>query len=165
MDGLSALVSEQLMEQRPSLLTLVSANHGIISLDCPLEPPLAMIVDAATGVMVIDLQHVLDRPTLKAFIRQLTLITFKFKRLWIVVEEPIPDGPVPAPNAALSAAGMVSLFSSISQFPLDIVVRSADATTLPAVLFSICNDTAKVSIRKAMAAAVASLDHACLALV
>ena len=142
MDGLQVLVSEHLMENRPSLLALLSANHGITSLDCPLEQPLAMVVDVAVGVVVVDLQQVIDRATLKSFIRQLTTLTFKFKRLWVVVEEPRGVGP----NATLAAAGMASLFSSISQFRLDIVVRSSNASALPAMLFAVCNDTAKVRV-------------------
>ena len=109
----------------------------------------------------MDIETIAQRATLKGFIKQISQITFKFKRLWIIVEQhnnppttqpaithpstthpPTTHPPIPI-NPTLEATGMASLYSSLSQFPLEIVVRLIPTSALSTLFFSACNETAK----------------------
>ena len=47
--------------------------------------PLAFILDARTGLCIFTYAQCMDRKELKAVIKQLTSITFKFSVLWVLV--------------------------------------------------------------------------------
>ena len=135
MNGLCVLVSEPFIESRPAAVAALAADHGVTCLDCPLEPPLAAVIDAVTAVAVLPLRTATVRASLKDFFRQLTKVAFKFRRVWVVV---VHD----AEGVAGAAAGMADLHSTLSQFPLEVVVREASAAALPAVLFAACDQAA-----------------------
>jgi hypothetical protein len=140
LDGLGVLVSEPFIETRPAAVAALAADHGVTCLDCPLEAPLAAVLDAFTAVAVLPLRTATTRATLKAFFRQLTHVALKFRRVWVIV---VHDDPTV--GAAAAAAGVADLHSTLSQFPLDVVVREAAPAALPAVLAAACDQAARAA--------------------
>jgi hypothetical protein len=140
LDGLCVLVSEPFIETRPAAVAALAADHGVTCLDCPLEAPLAAVLDAFTAVAVLPLRTATTRATLKAFFRQLTHVALKFRRVWVIV---VHDDPTV--GAAAAAAGVADLHSTLSQFPLDVVVREAAPAALPAVLAAACDQAARAA--------------------
>jgi hypothetical protein len=62
-------------------------------------------------------ESISNRPTLKNFLKQIAQLVFKFKRIWILIRS--------SSNLRKEdkVAGFISLFTSISKYPIDVIVR------------------------------------------
>jgi ribosomal protein S14 len=82
---LDVLVSERFLEEQAHATGEIAGTYGINLVDCPLEEPLSFILDATTAVCVLSVDAVTDRTQLKVLVKQLTSITFKFAKIYIML--------------------------------------------------------------------------------
>lgn len=164
-DGLRILISETFMENAESSLTIstLAERYGILCLDTLLEDPVTFIIDSATAICVVGANLIGHRHTLKEFVKQLTLLVYKFTCIWIIVNYHYHDSD----SAKESREGgfrdegvaMMQLYAAISRFPVDVIVRSIASSDEPPsrssrdtkmgellakLVYHICNDTANV---------------------
>ena len=95
-----------------SAVTFLAENHGISCIDTLLEEPVTMIVDSSTAICVVKESIVSNRAQIKMYVKQLTQLVNKFSCLWIIVIQDIEGG-----------TGMADLYTAISRFPIDVIVR------------------------------------------
>ena len=160
-DGLRILISETFMERSESPLTIttLAERYGILCIDTLLEDPITFILDSATAVCIVEEYLIGQRHLLKEFVKQLTLLVYKFTCIWIIVTSHYHDSMEDKGKRSYADEGvaMMQLFAAISRFPIDIIVRSiASAGTpdsqsnrdtmmgkcLAKLVYHICNDTA-----------------------
>ena len=162
-DGLRILISETFMESAESSLTIstLAERYGILCVDTLLEDPITFIIDSATAICVVKADLIGHRQTLKEFVKQLTLLVYKFTCIWIIVNSHYHDTTEECREGAFGDEGvaMMQLYAAISRFPVDVIVRSIASSDEPLsqssrdtkmgkllakLVYHICNDTANV---------------------
>jgi hypothetical protein len=162
-DGLRILISETFMESAESSLTIstLAERYGILCLDTLLEDPITFIIDSATAICVVEADLIGNRRTLKEFVKQLTLLVYKFTCIWIIVNSHYHDSTEKSREGGFGDEGvaMMQLYAAISRFPVDVIVRSIASSDEPLsqssrdtkmgnllaqLVYHICNDTANV---------------------
>lgn len=162
-DGLRILISETYMESAESSLTIstLAERYGILCLDTLLEDPVTFIIDSATAICVVEADLIGHRRTLKEFVKQLTLLVYKFTCIWVIVNCHYHDSTEESREGGFGDEGvaMMQLYAAISRFPVDVIVRSIASSDEPLsqssrdtkmgkllakLVYHICNDTANV---------------------
>ena len=88
LSGLKLLMSYEIQDALSWVIEdLFNAHNVAMCIAQPIEDPLAFILDARTGLCIFTYAQCIDRKELKAVIKQLTNITFKFSVLWLLVIE------------------------------------------------------------------------------
>ena len=153
--GLKVMVSEGLMEASTWLVTALAQKHDIICRDFPLEDPIAIIIDTHTALMLLTEDIVSSKEVLKAVVKQMTKIAFKFRVLWIlniepeVVPEPvqIQTGYASSSSSSSSTNGpqglILGLIQSLSQFPCRTILRHCSSEGLVDLIATACHDAAE----------------------
>ena len=160
-DGLRILISETFMERSESSLTIttLAERYGILCIDTLLEDPITFILDSETAVCIVEQDLIGQRHLLKEFVKQLTLLVYKFTCIWIIVTSHYHDSMEDKDKESYAEEGVaiMQLFAAISRFPVDVIVRSiasSDALDsqsnretmmgkhLAKLVYHICNDTA-----------------------
>lgn len=162
-DGLRILISENFMESAETSLTIstLAERYGVLCLDTLLEDPITFIIDSATAICVVEADLIGHRQTLKEFVKQLTLLVYKFTCIWIIVNSHYHDSTDDCREGGFVDEGvaMMQLYAAISRFPVDVIVRSIASSDEPLsqnsrdtkmgkllakLVYHICNDTANV---------------------
>ena len=154
-EGLCVLVSESFMElpEGSVAINVLADIYGISCIDVPVEPPVTVIVDSCTGVCVVDEDVLCNREELKVFVKMLTRLVYKFTCIWIIIVSRYNEKGV----WTGTGEGMTNLYTAISRFPIDIIVRGVAGPRsndligtvdlsigerLASMIHIICNDTA-----------------------
>lgn len=154
---LPVLVSEGFLEQQCATLGELERRHGVRCIDCALEQPVSMIVDACTAICLVPSGTVLEKAQLKQFVKQLTRITFKYSCIYIVVVLDDQLGGNNATGGALLNASwslrlsraMLTLKQALVRFPAQAFLCECCSTTssVTTMLARICQQCAAVAVQ------------------
>jgi hypothetical protein len=117
---LTVLVSESFFEEHGAVIGELERSHHMRCVDCALESPVNLIVDATTAVCIVHSDAVKDKAQLKALVKQLTHVTFKFSRIHIVVtlEAGAPGSAgTTASREHQHSCGLLTLTQALVRFP------------------------------------------------
>jgi hypothetical protein len=119
-DPLTVLVSESFLDEHGAVVGDLERSHHIRCVDCALESPVNVIVDATTAVCIVHSDAVKDKAQLKALVKQLTNVTFKFSRILIVVT--LEAGALGSAGTTASreyqhSCGLLTLTQALGRFP------------------------------------------------
>jgi hypothetical protein len=134
MEGLSLLISEDLLVSSPIYSTLLFQKYKIRCIDSPLESPLAFIIDEVTGVCLLFNELFSSRETLKAYLRKLTSLAFKFNILWLVI--------VTSENVIVPQDLFASLCQSLTHFPCSVDIRYCRHLSVASLVHKLCQEAA-----------------------
>jgi hypothetical protein len=134
MEGLTLLISEDLLVQSPIYSTLLFQKYKIRCVDAPLESPLAFIVDEMTGICLLFYEILSSRENLKAYLRKLTSLAFKFNILWLVIVSP--------DDVTLPQDLFASLCQALSHFPCSVEIRYCRHLSVASLVHKLCHEAA-----------------------
>lgn len=144
--GLRVLVADSMLGgSMVALLSDLSRAHGVASIDCAVEPPVSVVIDASTCVCIVTSRTLLHMPALKAFVKALTNIAFKYKRIWIVIHHDALGAGAGYSKSSVSGTNqsktlvvdadavcgdkklemMLVLYKALLYFPVTTIVREA----------------------------------------
>jgi hypothetical protein len=119
-DPLTVLVSESFFDEHGAVVGDLERSHHIRCVDCALESPVNAIVDATTAVCIVHSDAVKDKAQLKALVKQLTHVTFKFSRIHIVVileAGALGSAGTTASREYQHSCGLLTLTQALVRFP------------------------------------------------
>jgi hypothetical protein len=142
---LDVLVSERFLEQHAHASGEIASAHGINLVDCPLEEPLSFILDATTAVSILPVDVLTDRAKLKVLVKQLTNITFKFSKIYLVLT---------VHSGAQSNTAQLQLCQTLMRFPAQVMLRQCSAS--PTAVGQVVNQLCRLCVRDSAAGADAT---------
>ncbi len=140
---LTVLISESFLEQYFTQVAEGLGAMGVVMLDCSLQEPGSLILDAFTAVCVVTAERLQNTTELKLLVKQLSEITFKFTKIHVIVV-----------LAAAAEQGrqlnktMLTLTQAVSRFPAAVCVRqcAASPAALVAVLAQLCSQSLRDAV-------------------
>jgi hypothetical protein len=134
--GLKILISPDMLDSSPETVGRLHAVHGIECIDCAIQEPISVIVDAITAVAVVDGPSLSDGGMYRSFLHSLTKQVFRYASLWVIVTLPGDVGDLMASSCNVT---MARLGEALSDFPLlSRAVRPCTFDALPDAIASIC---------------------------
>ena len=134
--GLPILISEELLESNLDIVRMLGEeeNGSLLTIDCPIQPPVSMILDSSTGLCLLSESMVHSRAQMKGYMKELTKIAFKYKVIWLIImrEEY---------TSWFHGEDFISLCQCFSEFPCKVNVREATTYSIPPMIKNIikCN--------------------------
>lgn len=142
---LRILVSENFLEEHYLAVGALSSQYGVEMIDCPLETPVSLILDACTAVCVVPVASIVDRTTLKALVKQLSAVTFKFSCIYVVVLLPSTSS---SSDTTEQNQAFLTLCQVLARFPAQVVLRQCP--TQPDTLAFMLSQVCKQCLRDAL---------------
>jgi hypothetical protein len=122
--GLKLIVSEDVVENLPDIISRLSACYGIISIDSALQRPTSFIVNSTTAVCLFERSEAFG--SLKLFVKELASITMKFEVIWIITHQIKLLNEVSSNHVKDTRESiMLALYQAMLKFPVKVVVREA----------------------------------------
>ena len=82
---LHVLVSAQFLENHPRVVSRLSSEYRIQSVDVQLQEPVTAIVDTVTAISVVSLEVMQQDDLFRRYIKQLSSVCFKFDRVYLLL--------------------------------------------------------------------------------
>ena len=82
---LHVLVSAQFLEDHPRVVSRLSSEYRIQSVDVQLQEPVTAIVDTVTAISVVSLEVMQQDDLFRRYIKQLSSVCFKFDRVYLLL--------------------------------------------------------------------------------
>lgn len=82
---LHVLVSAQFLEEHPRVVSRLSSEYLIQSVDVQLQEPVTAIVDTVTAISVVSLEVMQQDDLFRRYIKQLSAVCFKFDRIYLLL--------------------------------------------------------------------------------
>eukprot|EP01032_Pedospumella_encystans_P013025 gene13025-15023_t len=138
---LTVLISESFLEQYFTQVAEELGALGVVMLDCPLQEPVSLILDAFTAVCVVTAESLQNTTELKMLVKKLSEITFKFTKIHVVVVL------TPAEQGRQLNKALLTLTQAVSRFPAAVCLRqcAASPAALVAVLEQLCSQSLRDS--------------------
>ena len=114
---LHVLVSAQFLEDHPRVVSRLSSEYRIQSVDVQLQEPVTAILDTVTAISVVSLEVVQQDDLFRRYIKQLSSVCFKFDRVYLLLI-------IEQHGARLSALSdrLVQIYMAVIKFPAAVSV-------------------------------------------
>ena len=139
---LTVLISESFLELYFTQVAEGLGALGVVMLDCPLQEPVSLILDAFTAVCVVTAESLQNTSELKTLVKKLSEITFKFTKIHVAVVLTSEEQ-----GRQLNKA-LLTLTQAMSRFPAVVCLRQCSAS--PAALVAVLEQLCSQSLRDSM---------------
>lgn len=78
-------MSAHFLEEHPRVVSRLSSEHRIQSVDVQLQDPITAIVDSVTAISVVSLEVMQQDDLFRRYIKQLSAVCFKFDRVYLLL--------------------------------------------------------------------------------
>jgi hypothetical protein len=171
---LHVLVSAQFLEEHPHVVSRLSTDYLIQSVDVQLQEPVTAIVDTVTAISVVSLEVMQQDDLFRRYIKQLSAVCFKFDRIYLLLLIDIDCGlgiigeQLGTRPSALSDR-LVQIYLAIIKFPAAVSVVQCElpvddygkrSEAIAHAVMSICRQAHRNASRVFSATAGALNDYA-----